>query len=60
LIYVSAGISDGGRWMSVRKKTHRSGEYRIKTKALPLRTTPEEAQADLDAYALNRGWDEAE
>ena len=60
LVFVSSGISDGSKWMTVRQKTIRVGTHRIKSPALPIRATPAEAQTDLDAYALKRGWDEAE
>ncbi len=60
LVFVSCGISSGSVWMTVRQKTIRSGTHRIKSKALPTRATPADAQTDLDAYALKRGWDEAE
>lgn len=59
IVFVSCGISDGSKWMTVRQKTMRSGTHRIKSPALPLRATLAEAQADLDAYAQKRGWDEA-
>lgn len=60
LVFVSCGISDGSRWMAVRHKTVRSGTHRIKSPALPIRPSQKEAQNDLDAYSLKRGWDEAE
>lgn len=60
LVFVSCGISDGSKWMSVRQKTMRSGTHRVKSPALPIRATQTEAQFDLDAYALKHRWDEAE
>lgn len=60
LVFVSSGISGGRVWMTVRQKPPRTGTHRVKSPALPLRPTPEEAQSDLDAYALKRNWHEAE
>ena len=60
LIFVSCGISSGDKWMTVRQKTILAGTHRIKSPALPIRATADAAQEDLDAYALQRSWDEAE
>lgn len=60
LVFVSCGIKNDSTWMTIRQKTIRADANRIKSPALPLRTTPAQAQADLDAYALKHGWDEAE
>lgn len=59
LVLISVGISGNGspaRWASYRRKTPTRSLQRIKSKFLPLRSTPEEAQADLDAYAKRKGW----
>lgn len=58
LVFVSSGISKGASWMTVRQNGQGSGTHRIKSKALPLRETEEEAQADLDRYAKKKGWEE--
>ena len=56
LVFVSSGISGGAVWMTVRQKKPGAGTHRVKSPRLPLRETPEQAQQDLDAYALARGW----
>jgi hypothetical protein len=58
LVFVSPGISDGTVWMTVRQKPGKTGTRRLTTKALPLRDTEMEAQADLDAYAKTKGFPE--
>lgn len=60
LVFVSSGISGGDKWMTVRQKKPTSGTHRIKSPKLPLRKTQEEAQQDLDAYALSKNWDVAD
>ena len=35
------------------------GTHRIKFRALPVRVTKEQAQADLDKFAAEKGWPEA-
>ena len=60
LVFVSCGISDGSKWMTVRQKKPTSGTHRISSKKLPIRTTRDEAQTDLDAYAHAKRWDIAE
>lgn len=60
LVFVSSGISKGDKWMTVRQKKPTSGTHRIKSPKLPVRDTREEAQLDLDAYALSKKWDEAD
>lgn len=55
IVKVSAGISGGKFWMACRVKP--SGALqRVKSKFLPVRNKREEAQADLDRYAEERGW----
>lgn len=53
IVMVSQGI--GELWFTCRVK--KSGSLqRIKSKFLPERDTEEEAQLDLDKYALMKGW----
>jgi hypothetical protein len=59
LVSVTCGISEGDKWMTVRQKTPRAGTHRIKSPKLPIRSTRNEAQNDLDAYAIIKRWDEA-
>lgn len=55
IVKVSDGISGGKFWMTCRVKP--SGALqRVKSKFLPVRIKREEAQADLDVYAEERGW----
>ena len=55
IVKVSDGISGGKFWMTCRVKP--SGALqRVKSKFLPIRNKREEAQADLDVYAEERGW----
>lgn len=49
VVAVIHGLAD--RWISAR------GRHRVKSQVLPPRATREEAQADLDAYAAERGWE---
>lgn len=55
LVCVSPG-RDGHTWMTVRKKTPRSGGWRVISNDLPVCRTRDEAQADLNAYAQKKGW----
>jgi hypothetical protein len=60
-VFVSNGIDTSKKkWFSVRQKDTRHGTHRVKTKALPIRTTFDEAQSDLNAYAAKRGWQRKE
>jgi hypothetical protein len=52
---VSDGISSGDFWMTVRTTLNSRGCHRVKSKNLPLRKTKEEAQHDLDIWALEKG-----
>jgi len=53
IIFVSDGISDGRHWGTFHRKP--SGALaRIKSKFLPMRDIREDAQADLDRYAIAR------
>ena len=54
IILVVEGLLKG-KWMSMRRSNN-GGLHRIKSPALPIRDSREEAQADLDFYAKNRGW----
>lgn len=56
LVFVSCGISDGNVWMTVKQKSGKVGTKRLVSNALPLRNTEAEAQADLDNYAISKGW----
>lgn len=60
LVFVSRNKRNEECWMTVRQKKPTSGKNRIKSKSLPLRSTREKAQADLDIYAQTKGWDMAE
>jgi len=60
IVFVSPGISNGSTWMTVRQKKPTSGTNRIKSPKLPLRSTSDEAQQDLDAYAHSKNWDKAD
>lgn len=52
VIFVAQGLGDkfGTFWQS-----HAGGLHRVKSPAMPMVTTREEAQANLDAYAQARG-----
>ena len=54
IILVAEGLQKG-KWMSMRRSNN-GGMHRIKSPALPIRDSREEAQADLDAYAKKHGW----
>ena len=54
LVFVGKGIGD--EFMSLRQGASVVSSHRVKTRALPLRETRDEAQADLDAYAARKGW----
>jgi len=54
--FVSRGISRGTFWMTVRRKFEKEGTHRVKTKFLPIRTTKEAAQRDLDTWATKKGF----
>jgi hypothetical protein len=59
IVYVTCGIGSGDQyphWGSFRRKANGISIQRVKTKFLPMRDTPEDAQADLDAYAARKGW----
>jgi hypothetical protein len=63
LIFVSVRVGKVDRkrrWMSFRKRTTLSGVNRLSSPALPIRANREDAQSDLDGYALEKGWDIAE
>ena len=60
LVFTACGISNGTDWMTVRQKTPKAGTHRIKTPRLPIRSTRDEAQVDLDAYAKSKKWDVAD
>lgn len=54
-ISVSEGLH-AGQWMAMRLAKNGRSKHRVKSPALPIRATRDEAQADLDAYAAKRGW----
>jgi len=56
---VDCGIG-GKPWFTYREKNGCGFGNRVKSPALPVRPTREEAQADLDAYAEKKGWREVE
>lgn len=59
--FVSQGIGGGpGRPWFTLYENGTGSTHRLVTKALPLRDTREEAQADLDAYARKKGWKEVQ
>lgn len=58
IVFVSMGISKGDQWMTVAQKSPLKGTHRVKSPDLPIRSTREEAQRDLDAYAARRKWKE--
>lgn len=60
LVSVTCGISGGDKWMTVRQRKPTAGTHRIKSPKLPVRDTRDEAQKDLDAYAITKKWDEAD
>jgi hypothetical protein len=56
-IFVSNGLDQSGKkWFSVRQKDARHGTHRVKAKALPIRGMFDEAQHDLNIYAIQKGW----
>jgi hypothetical protein len=59
ILFIHDGISDGKTWATYYRKspTHRK---RLISPALPLRETREQAQADLDGYAVNHCYYEYE
>lgn len=54
VLYVSPALTNGTTWMTVHQKDNGSLK-RVKSKWLPLRGTREQAQADLDRWAKERG-----
>lgn len=58
LIYaISQGISGrSGEWFTCRRKPGKRSESRVSTPKLPQREKAEDAQNDLDEYAILRGW----
>lgn len=61
-VFVGQGLHSGtdGTWFTLYQKwpyTGRgTGTHRLKSPALPLRASREEAQADLDKYAESHGF----
>ena len=54
VLYVSDGISRGEIWFTAYRKAS-GATKRLCVAALPIRDTRQEAQADLDRYAAERG-----
>ena len=59
-VFVGQGIGPkDGPWMTLYLKyPYNKGNHRLKSPALPLRPTEQEAQADLDKYAKMHGFRE--
>ena len=55
MVFVSTGIGKTD-WKTVRQKYPQAGTHRICSPSLSLRSSREDAQKDLDAYALRKGW----
>jgi hypothetical protein len=55
-LFVSDGISSGKTWMTCYCVPGSGGTHRLKSPSLPLRSTREEAQRDLDQYAARKGF----
>jgi len=60
LVFLSQGFgaTSASPWFTVRAKPGRSATHRVSSPNLPTRSTRARAQADLDAYAKKRGWQE--
>jgi len=56
LVEVAPGL--GPVWIVGRRNPRTGGHRCIKSKALPPRRTPQEAQRDLDRYAAAKHWHE--
>jgi hypothetical protein len=57
IVYVTGGIGMRQRWRTEQKKTTRSSPSWLTLPELPIRLNQEDAQADLDAYAMAKGWE---
>lgn len=51
IYYVGSGLSDGKDWMTLRAKSIGASGHRVVSKNLPIRSTFQEAEADLISYA---------
>lgn len=58
VIEVITGLG-GDCWMTGWRSAY-GGTHRLKSKFLPVRTDPEQAQRDLDAWAKRKGLETAE
>lgn len=56
IVFVSPGICPGDAWLTVRQQKPGAGTQRVNAGALPIRSSIDSAQADLDAYAHEMGW----
>jgi hypothetical protein len=54
ILFVGCGITDGTSWMTFYSKLNGSLR-RVNSKFLPIRSTRNQAQEDLDRYAKERG-----
>ena len=59
LVFVALGLG-GTTWGSFRHGASAKSLHRVVSSAVPMRESPELAQADLDAYAKQKGWRVAE
>lgn len=59
VLFVSPGLTNGTTWMTCYQRPS-GGLRRVKSKFLPLRQTREQAQADLDRWAKERGLEEVD
>lgn len=61
LIFIHQGWLEvsHGKWGVFRRKRPGAGMHRVKSPALPMVDTWQEAQANLDAYAERKGWEVA-
>ena len=56
MIFVKGAI-DGSGYRTFYRTLCDPGARQLNRKALPIRSTEAEAQADLDAYAAQQGWE---
>jgi hypothetical protein len=55
-VFVSHGINTNKKkWISIKQDIEQN-IFHINEKELPVRNTYDEAQHDLNAYAINKGW----
>lgn len=57
IIWVGQGMGlESSTWFTLYSKPGRNSSHRLVSPDLPLRSTMEQAQADLDAYAAKKGF----